>query len=275
METWANIPVIFQYGADWFAGMGTEKSKGTKVFALAGNVRNTGLVEVPMGTTLRDIIYDIGGGIPGDKAVKAIQTGGPSGGCIPADKIDTVVDYDSLSAVGSIMGSGGMIVLDEDSCMVDVAKFFLEFTRSESCGKCTPCREGTKRMLDIMEKITEGKGTRDDLVKLERLGNMIKKSSLCGLGQTAPNPVLSTLSNFRQEYEIHVDEKRCPSKVCRKLIVYKIDKEKCIGCTACARVCPVNCISGTAKQPHEINLDACIRCGQCYATCKFDAISKC
>jgi len=274
VETWANIPVVFQYGADWFARIGTEKSKGTKVFALAGKVKNTGLVEVPMGTTLRNVIFDIGGGIPGDKTIKAVQTGGPSGGCIPVEMLDTEVDYDSLAAIGSIMGSGGMIVLDEDSCMVDVAKFFLEFTMSESCGKCTPCREGTLRMYEILERITRGESREGDLDRLERLANLVKKTALCGLGQTAPNPVLSTLKHFRDEYEIHVKEKRCPAKVCKKLIVYEIDTNKCIGCTACARVCPVNCIAGKPKTPHEIDKTKCIRCGQCWTTCKFDAIRK-
>ena len=274
VETWANIPVIFLYGGGWFASMGTEKSSGTKVFALAGDVRNTGLVEVPMGTTLREIIYDIGGGIPYNKELKAIQTGGPSGGCIPADKIDTIVDYDSLTAAGSIMGSGGMIILDEDSCMVDVARFFLDFTKDESCGKCTPCREGTVRMLEILNRIIEGKGQLQDLDKLERLGNMIKRASLCGLGQTAPNPVLSNLKNFRKEFEEHVVNKRCPAKKCVKLITYRIIEDKCIGCTACARNCPVDCISGIPKQTHEIDQAACIKCGQCFKVCKFDAVRK-
>ncbi len=274
VETWANIPVIFLYGSEWFAGIGTKKSTGTKVFALAGDVRNTGLVEVPMGTTLRDIIFDIGGGVPFDKKIKAVQTGGPSGGCIPADKLDTIVDYDSLTEAGSIMGSGGMIVLNEDSCMVDVARFFLDFTKDESCGKCTPCREGTVRMLEILNKIIDGKGTLEDLDKLERLGNVIKKASLCGLGQTAPNPVLSNLKNFRKEFEAHVVEKKCPAKKCSKLITYEIIKDKCIGCTACARICPVNCISGKAKEVHLIDQSICIKCGQCYTTCKFDAIGK-
>jgi len=227
-----------------------------------------------MGTTLRNVIFDIGGGIPGDKMIKAVQTGGPSGGCIPVGMLDTEVDYDSLAAIGSIMGSGGMIVLDEDSCMVDVAKFFLEFTMSESCGKCTPCREGTLRMYEILERITRGEARHDDLDNLERLANLIKKTALCGLGQTAPNPVLSTLKHFKDEYEVHVRDRRCPAKVCKKLIVYEIDKEKCIGCTACARVCPVSCISGKPKMVHEIDKDKCIRCGQCWTTCKFDAIRK-
>ena len=274
VETFANIPVIFLYGSDWFSSIGTENSTGTKVFALAGDVKNTGLVEVPMGTTLRDIIYDIGGGISDDKALKAVQTGGPSGGCLPADLLDTVVDYDNLTKAGSIMGSGGMIVLNEDNCMVDVARFFLDFTKDESCGKCTPCREGTKRMLEILNRIVEGKGVPQDLDKLERLGNTIKKASLCGLGQTAPNPVLSNLKNFRSEFEAHVNEKKCPAKKCTKLLKYTILEDKCVGCTACARVCPVECIRGKAKEPHVIDQESCIKCGQCYNTCRFDAISR-
>lgn len=273
VETWANVPTIMLYGADWFSRLGSEKSKGTKVFALAGKVKNTGLVEVPMGTSLREIIYDIGGGIPGGKELKAVQTGGPSGGCIPAAKIDTPVDYDSLAKLGSIMGSGGMIILDEDDCMVSTAKFFLEFTQSESCGKCVPCREGTLRMLEILERITDGKGVMEDIDKLVRLGNLIKKTSLCGLGQTAPNPVLSALENYRDEFEAHINEKRCPSHRCQKLLRYAIDKNRCIGCTLCARRCPVSCISGTAKQPHEIDQNACIKCGECFKACKFDAVT--
>ena len=272
VETWANVPTIMLYGADWFSRLGTEKSKGTKVFALAGKVTNTGLVEVPMGTSLRDIIYDIGGGIPDGKELKAVQTGGPSGGCIPAKYIDTAVDYDNLAALGSIMGSGGMIILDETDCMVATAKFFLEFTQSESCGKCVPCREGTLRMLEILERITEGKGVMDDLDKLKRLGKLIQKTSLCGLGQTAPNPVLSAIENFREEFEIHIKEQRCPSHQCQKLLKYEIDQDKCIGCTLCARRCPVSCIAGSAKKPHAIDQDACIKCGECYNACKFDAV---
>jgi NADH:ubiquinone oxidoreductase subunit F (NADH-binding)/(2Fe-2S) ferredoxin/NAD-dependent dihydropyrimidine dehydrogenase PreA subunit len=274
VETWANIPVIFLYGSNWFAGIGTQNSTGTKVFALAGDVKNTGLVEVPMGTTLREIIYDIGGGIPKNKALKAVQTGGPSGGCIPASAVDTTVDYDSLSRAGSIMGSGGMIILNEDNCMVDVARYFLDFTKDESCGKCTPCREGTLRMLEILNRITTGHGEIEDLAKLERLGNVIKKASLCGLGQTAPNPVLSNLKNFREEFIAHVVEKRCPSKRCAQLIRYKIDEAKCVGCTACARICPSKCISGTAKQTHVIDNTICIKCGQCFSICKFNAVKK-
>ncbi|MBN1781884.1 NADH-quinone oxidoreductase subunit NuoF [bacterium] len=274
VETWANVPTIMLFGADWFSRLGTEKSKGTKVFALAGKVNNTGLVEVPMGTTLRDIIEDIGGGIPNGKQLKAIQTGGPSGGCIPASRIDTPVDYENLAAIGSIMGSGGMIVLDEDDCMVATAKFFLEFTQSESCGKCVPCREGTLRMLEILERITCGKGTHEDLDKLERLGRLIQKTSLCGLGQTAPNPVLSALENFREEFIQHIDEKRCAAHQCQQLIRYEIDAEKCVGCTLCARRCPVSCISGKAKEVHVIDQDKCIKCGECYNVCKFDAVMK-
>ncbi|MBN1806848.1 MAG: NADH-quinone oxidoreductase subunit NuoF [Sedimentisphaerales bacterium] len=273
VETWANIPVIILDGADWFSSIGTEKSKGTKVFALAGKVTNTGLIEVPMGTTLKEIIYDIGGGIPNGKKLKAIQTGGPSGGCLPEEFINTPVDYESLAEAGSIMGSGGMIVVDEDSCMVDIAKFFLEFTQNESCGKCTPCREGTKRMFEILTRITSGKGQPGDIEKLERLGNMIKKSSLCGLGQSAPNPVLSTIKNFRQEYEEHIYQKQCRAKVCAGLISYQIT-EKCTGCTACKRICPVAAVSGSPKKKHNIDPEKCIRCGLCFETCKFDAIEK-
>ena len=274
VETWANIAPIILHGSKWFSRIGTEGSKGTKVFALAGNVLNTGLVEVPMGTTLREIIYDIGGGIPGGKSLKAIQTGGPSGGCIPADKIDTPVDYESLKAVGSMMGSGGMIILDETDCIVQTTKFFLEFTKDESCGKCLPCREGTVRMLEILEKITSGTGTHEDIIKLERLGKMIKATSLCGLGQSAPNPVLSALEYFKEEFMIHIDEKRCPTQKCSQLIQYKIDADKCTGCTVCARRCPVSCIIGARKRPHEIIQNDCIKCGECYNVCKFDAITK-
>ena len=273
VETWANIPVIILDGGEWFSSVGTETSKGTKVFALAGNVLNTGLVEVPMGTTLREIIYDIGGGIPNDKAFKAIQTGGPSGGCLPEQYLDTEIDYESLAKAGSIMGSGGMIVIDQDSCMVAMAKFFIEFTQDESCGKCTPCREGTKRMLEILTRITEGKGVPGDIEKLERLGNMIKRSSLCGLGQSAPNPVLSTIKNFREEYEEHIHQKKCRAGQCQSLLSYTII-EKCVGCGACKRVCPTAAIEGTRKEMHRILQEKCIHCGQCYATCKFDAITK-
>ena len=273
VETWANIPVIMLDGGDWFNTIGTETSKGTKVFALAGKVHNTGLVEVPMGTTLRKIVYDIGGGIPNDKAFKAIQTGGPSGGCLPAEYLDTQIDYESLAKAGSIMGSGGMIVIDEDSCMVGLARFFIEFTQDESCGKCTPCREGTKRMLEILTRITEGKGKDGDIEKLERLCHMIQKSSLCGLGQSAPNPVLSTIKNFREEYEEHIHEKKCRAGQCTALLSYVVN-DKCVGCGACKRVCPVNAVEGTRKEQHRIIPDKCIRCGQCYDVCKFDAITK-
>ncbi|MCI0498600.1 MAG: NADH-quinone oxidoreductase subunit NuoF [Planctomycetales bacterium] len=273
VETWANIPVIILDGSDWFSSVGTETSKGTKVFALAGKVQNTGLVEVPMGTTLRQIVYDIGGGIPNNKKLKAIQTGGPSGGCLPAEYLDTQIDYESLAKAGSIMGSGGMIIIDEDSCMVALAKFFIEFTQDESCGKCTPCREGTRRMLEILTRITEGKGKTGDIEKLERLGQMIKSASLCGLGQSAPNPVLSTIKNFRQEYEEHIGQKKCRAGQCAALLSYVVN-DKCVGCGACKRVCPVNAVEGTRKEKHTIDPAACIRCGQCFDACKFSAINK-
>ena len=274
VETYANIPQIILKGADWFASMGTEKSKGTKVFALGGKITNTGLVEVPMGTTLREVVEEIGGGIPNGKKFKAAQTGGPSGGCIPASLIDTPIDYDNLIAIGSMMGSGGLIVMDEDTCMVDLAKFFLEFTVDESCGKCAPCRIGTVRMLELLNKITEGKGEMEDLDKLEELAKYIKSASLCGLGQTAPNPVLSTLRYFRDEYEAHIKEKRCPAGVCKKLLSFSIDPEKCKGCTMCARVCPAGAISGTVRSPHTIDTAKCLKCGACIEKCKFGAISK-
>ncbi len=274
VETYANIPQIILNGADWFASMGTEKSKGTKVFALGGKIKHTGLVEVPMGTTLRQIVEEVGGGIPNGKKFKAAQTGGPSGGCIPAEHFDVPVDYEHLAALGSIVGSGGMIIMDEDNCMVDIAKFFLEFTVDESCGKCTPCRIGTRRMLEILTKITEGNGTMEDLDKLEELCHFVKENSLCGLGQTAPNPVLSTLRYFRDEYVAHIVDKRCPAGVCKSLLRFVIDPDKCKGCTACARKCPVNAITGSIKQPHVIDTAKCIKCGSCIETCKFGAISK-
>jgi len=274
VETFANIPPIILNGPEWFASTGTEKSKGTKVFALAGKVNNVGLVEVPMGVTLREIIYDIGGGIKNGKKFKAVQTGGPSGGCIPEKFLDTPIDYDSLTAIGSMMGSGGMIVMDEDNCMVDVAKFYLEFTQDESCGKCTPCRVGNKRIHEILVKITEGRGTEKDLENLKDLCQVIKDTALCGLGQTAPNPVLSTMKYFWDEYVAHVKEKRCPAGVCTSLLRYKILEDKCIGCTACARACPVNCISGQVKKPHVINSEKCIKCGACMKTCKFKAVVR-
>ncbi len=274
VETYANIPQIILNGAEWFQSMGTEKSKGTKVFALGGKITNTGLVEVPMGTTLREVIEEIGGGIPNGKKFKAAQTGGPSGGCIPASLIDTPIDYDNLIAIGSMMGSGGLIVMDEDTCMVDLARFFLDFTVDESCGKCTPCRVGTRRLLEILDKIIAGNGEMEDLDRLEELSNYIKSASLCGLGQTAPNPVLSTLRYFRDEYVAHIVDKKCPAGVWKSLLQYKIIEDKCKGCTACARKCPVGAISGTVKNPHTIDTAKCIKCGACVATCKFNAIIK-
>ncbi len=274
VETYANVPQIINNGWEWFASMGTEKSKGTKVFALGGKINNTGLVEVPMGTTLREIIYDIGGGCPNGKKFKAAQTGGPSGGCIPASQLDVQIDYDNLTAIGSMMGSGGMIVMDEDNCMVDIARFFLDFTVDESCGKCAPCRIGTKRMLEILNRIVNGEGRDGDIEKLEELATTIKSTALCGLGQTAPNPVLSTLKYFRDEYEAHIYEKRCPAGHCKALVSYKIDPQKCRGCTLCARNCPVNCISGKVREPHVIDSTKCIKCGTCIEKCKFGAITK-
>ena len=274
VETWANIPRIILQGPEWFASMGTEKSKGTKVFALGGKIKNTGLVEIPMGTTLREVVEDIGGGIPNGKKFKAAQTGGPSGGCIPAEHFDVPIDYDNLIAIGSMMGSGGLIVMDEDSCMVDIAKFFLEFTVDESCGKCTPCRIGTRRMLEILEKITEGKATMEDLDRLESLGDYIKQNALCGLGQTAPNPVLSTLRYFRDEYIAHIVDKKCPAGVCKALLSYEVQADKCRGCTVCARNCPTGAVSGSVKQPHSIDQSKCIKCGVCMSVCKFNAIIK-
>lgn len=274
VETLANIPYIVRNGAEWFSSMGTEKSKGTKVFALTGKIKNSGLIEVPMGITLREIIYDIGGGIEGGKALKAVQTGGPSGGCIPAEMLDINVDYESLAKVGSIVGSGGMVVLDEDDCMVNVAKYFLQFTQVESCGKCVPCRIGTKRLLEILERITKGEGKESDLELLESLGNDVKATSLCGLGQTAPNPVLSTIKYFKHEYEAHIRDKKCPAKVCRDIIIYSVIEETCSGCGACMRACPAKAITGEKKKPHFINQELCIKCGACFDVCKFKSINR-
>lgn len=274
VETWANVSRIINKGGAWFASMGTEKSKGTKVFALTGKIKHTGLVEVPMGITLREIIFDIGGGILNDKKFKAVQIGGPSGGCLTEEHLDLPVSYEDLAKAGAIMGSGGMVVMDEDNCMVDVSKFFLEFTQKESCGKCVPCREGTKHMLLILQKICEGKGTEEDLVQLEELANMVKNMSLCGLGQTAPNPVLTTLRYFRDEYEAHVIDKRCPAGACQALIRYRIDQDACRTCGLCAKNCPVNCIHGDRKTEFVIDEEACVRCGTCYEKCPFDAILK-
>lgn len=274
VETFANVPRIILKGAAWYRDLGTERSGGTKVFSLSGKVKNTGLIEVPLGVSLREIIYDIGGGIEGGKAFKALQTGGPSGGCIPADQLDTEVDYESLAQAGSIMGSGGMVVLDETSCMVNTAKFFLEFTQSESCGKCTPCRIGTKRMLEILERITSGDGREGDIELLEELGQHIRATSLCGLGMTAPNPVLSTLRYFRSEYEAHIRDKKCPAAVCKDLISYSILEDRCTGCGACKRACPADAVRGTRKTPHRIDQEVCVKCGTCFDACKFKAITK-
>jgi NADP-reducing hydrogenase subunit HndC len=274
VETYANIPQIILNGPEWFTSLGTEKSKGTKVFALGGNINNTGLVEVPMGTTLREIIYEIGGGIPDGKQFKAAQTGGPSGGCIPAEHLDTPIDYESLMQIGSMMGSGGLIVMDENNCMVDIARFFLDFTVDESCGKCPPCRIGTKRMLEILNRITEGKGQEGDIEKLEQLGNSIKASALCGLGQTAPNPILSTIKYFRDEYEAHIRDHKCPAGVCQALLQIIIKAELCKGCGLCKKVCPTDAISGERKEAHVIDQDKCIKCGACLEKCPFKAIVK-
>lgn len=274
VETFANIAPILLKGGDWFAGIGTEKSKGTKVFALAGKVKNVGLIEVPMGTTLEEIIFEIGGGILGGKKFKAVQTGGPSGGALTYKDLDTPIDYDNLIAKGSMMGSGGMIVMDEDDCMVAVAKFFLDFTMDETCGKCTPCRIGSKRLYEILERITSGQGTKADLKRLTMLSSTIKDTALCGLGQTMPNPILSTMRVFEEEYAAHIDHRNCPAGVCSALLQYLIVPEKCVGCTACARICPVNCISGKVKEVHTIDQNTCIKCGACLDKCKFDAIIK-
>ncbi len=272
VETYANVPQIFLRGGEWFASMGTEKSKGTKTFAIAGKVKRTGLIEVPLGITVREIVYDVGGGVLNDKEFKAVQTGGPMGGCIPAKYLDMPVDYESLAEVGSIMGSGGFVVMDEDTCMVDIARYFMEYAQDESCGKCVPCRVGTRRMLELLTDICEGRGKPGDIEKLEELAEYVKAGSLCGLGKGAPNPVLSTIEHFRDEYEAHIYDKCCPAKVCRGLIEYKIDPETCIGCTRCARNCPVNCISGSPREPHVIDPDICIRCGICKQVCPVDAV---
>jgi NADH:ubiquinone oxidoreductase subunit F (NADH-binding) len=274
VETFANIPKIILRGAQWFRQLGTERSGGTKVFSLSGTVKNAGLIEVPMGTSLREIIFDIGGGIEGGKAFKGVHIGGPTGGCIPVELLDTEVDYESLAQAGSMMGSGGMVVLDETSCIVNTAKFFIEISQSESCGKCTPCRIGTKRMLEILERITTGRGKEGDLELLEELGHYIRATSLCGLGMTAPNPVLSTLRYFRDEYEQHIRNKKCPAAVCRDLITYSVLDDICTGCGACKRVCPADAIRGVRKKPHRIDADLCIKCGTCFDACKFKAITK-
>ena len=274
VETWANVPLILNNGADWYASLGTEGSKGTKIFSLVGKINNTGLVEVPMGITLRQIVYDIGGGIRGGKKFKAIQTGGPSGGCLPESMLDLPVDFDELTKVGSMMGSGGMIVMDEDTCMVDVARYFLDFLKGESCGKCTPCREGIKQILNILNRICEGKGKEEDLEKLEALGNAVHDASLCALGGTAANPLLTTLKYFRDEYIAHIRDKKCPAGVCRALVTYSIDPEKCTGCMACAKQCPQGAISGEKKKPHTIDTEKCIKCGICYEVCKFGAVKR-
>ncbi|MFH1220310.1 MAG: NADH-quinone oxidoreductase subunit NuoF [Candidatus Eisenbacteria bacterium] len=273
VETWANVSPIVLHGGDWYASLGTEKSKGTKVFSLVGKVKNTGLIEVEMGTTLRQIVYDIGGGVFKDRQLKAVQTGGPSGGCIPASLVDLPVDYEELSKAGSIMGSGGLIVMDDETCMVDVAHYFVSFLEEESCGKCTPCREGIRRMREILGRIVKGEGRRGDIELLENLGSVIKESSLCGLGATSPNPVLTTLQYFRDEYEAHIYKKRCPAKVCKALIVYRVVAEKCTGCQRCVRACPVQAIAGPRSQPHNLDPTKCIKCGACYEVCKFDAIA--
>ncbi|MDA8233564.1 MAG: NADH-quinone oxidoreductase subunit NuoF [Clostridia bacterium] len=274
VETFANVPLIFRKGADWYAGIGTEKSKGTKVFALTGKVNNTGLAEVPMGITMREIIFEIGGGIQGGKKFKAVQIGGPSGGCLPENLLDLPIDYDSLTQAGAMMGSGGLVIMDETTCMVDLARFFLNFTQKESCGKCIPCREGTKRMLEILERICDGQGRQGDIETLERLGNTIKSASLCGLGQTAPNPVLATLRYFRSEYEDHINEKKCIAGVCSALLTYFIDEELCKGCSKCAKVCPAGAITGVVKEPYKIDTDKCIKCGACIDSCKFGAVKR-
>jgi NADH:ubiquinone oxidoreductase subunit F (NADH-binding)/Pyruvate/2-oxoacid:ferredoxin oxidoreductase delta subunit len=274
VETWATVPAIILRGAEWFSSIGTEKSKGTKVFCLVGKINNTGLVEVPMGITLREIVFGVGGGMPDGKQFKAVQTGGPSGGCIPAELLDLPVDYERLTEVGSIMGSGGMIVMDEDTCSVDVARYFTRFTNRESCGKCTTCRDGSEVLLEILDRICEGNGKEEDLALLEKLGKAIKLGSLCGLGQTLPNPVLSTLRYFRPEYEAHIRDKRCPAGVCKNLIQYRISTDACTGCMLCVKECPVEAIFGEKKQPQTIDQSKCIKCGLCYAVCRFDAVSR-
>jgi len=274
VETLANLPPIINKGAEWFASIGSEKSKGTKVIALTGKIRNTGLIEIPMGMPLKDIIFKVGGGIEGDRLFKAVQTGGPSGGCIPQQFIDLPVDYEGLKSVGSMMGSGGMVVLDETDCMVNIAKFFLQFTQDESCGKCVPCRIGTKRLLEILTRITEGKGKKGDIELLQELAEDVRDSSLCGLGMSAPNPVISTIKYFRHEYEAHINQKKCPSKVCNKLLTFFIRPDQCVGCGMCAKACGVNAITGEKKQPHVIDNATCIQCGSCFDVCKFNAVIK-